>query len=207
MIYAGNVGKVVCCLHCKRDVAWDGETPIRAPNTPSAAARPPKWRIKWRKIAAGAFCLVMALPLLALGCWQAWLAQRSTSWPAADGVVLSSTIARPENDVMPGRGTRGTTSAAKIRYAYQVNGVNYQNDTVRFGNVYTNDLFGTASATVKRHPPGPATVYYDAQDPGVSVLEPGLHGLLLVRTGAGLLFTILGCVVLFNGVQPARPRE
>ncbi len=34
-----------------------------------------------------------------------------------------------------------------------------------------------------------------------SLLEPGLHGLLLVRTGAWLPFTIVGCAVVRNGMR------
>ena len=194
-IHSGNVGHVVRCMHCQGRVAWDVETPIRAPQLPPA---PPK-KIRWKEVGAGAFCLLLALSLLAQGSWQAFQACRSTSWPAADGVVISSRIRRPERD---GDALADTTSAAEIRYSYQVDGVAYKNDTVRFGNVFMNDSFGKASATVKRHPPGPTTVYYDAHNPRESVLEPGLHiGNLLGPTGAGLLFTIVGCAVVRNGLR------
>jgi hypothetical protein len=194
VIHPGNVGQVVRCLHCQRDVGWDGETPIRAAPTSSA---PPK-KIRWRDVGVGAFCLLLALPLLGWGCWQALQAHRSTFWPATEGVVISSTIGHPDNDA---RSRGRTSSAAQIRYTYQVDGVAYQNDTVRFGNVYTSGAFGIATATVRRHPPGPATIYYDARDPGTSVLEPGLHSLLLVKIVAGLLFTLLGCHFVRKGIR------
>ncbi len=145
--------------------------------------------------------LAMAVPLLVLGCWHVFQAYRSASWPATDGVVISAAIKHSNNRNHSGRGSSGKTVAAKIRYSYQVDGITYRNDTVRFGNVYMSDLFGVARATVKRHPPGPGTVYYNAQDPGVSVLEPGLHGSLFIPTGAGLLFTIISAAFILHGVR------
>lgn len=196
VISAGNVGNVVRCLHCKQRVAWEGETPIPAADTPPA---PPR-KFRWRNTAAGALCLVIALPTLGQGCWHAWLAHSSNSWPSTSGIVTSSTVKEAEEN--SSHRSAKPAVAASVRYSYQVDGAIYHNDTVRFGNSFSARAFGTAEATVKRHPRGPATVYYDPQDPDNSVLEPGLHrGNLIGPTGAGLLFAILGGVVLCNGLR------
>lgn len=198
VISAGNVGHVVSCVHCRKPVAWDGETPIPGPDAPP----PPPKRIRWKNVSAGALGLVIALPLLLQGCWNMLQAFRSTSWPSTDGVVISS--GTKHSETRAGRRSSGTAVAANIQYSYQVDGVTYHNDTVRLGNVYASDLFGIASATVKRHPAGPETIYYDAQNPGISVLEPGIHASLCLPTGAGLLFTILSGAFLLRELRRFR---
>ena len=84
-----------------------------------------------------------------------------------------------------------------VRYEYSVNGVSHQGSNLRFPNINFHSSPNTAYGFVKRYRPGsPVDVFYDPEDPELSVLKPGiparwrsdLETMLLANClGAGLL--------------------
>jgi hypothetical protein len=120
------------------------------------------------------------------------LAIQSRNWPAANGTVLKSEI---ENHV----DVHGNHSTAKIEYAYRVNGMRYENNTIAFGLVRS----GYAANEVATWPKGKATVvYYEPAHPAVSCLKRGgigwddcflfLLGVLGVALGTNTATIFLG---------------
>jgi hypothetical protein len=96
-------------------------------------------------------------------------AVRSTSFQATTGSVLSSKVTEHSGD-------EGSTYSADIRYRYNALGYEWTGGTYRFG-AYSNAGRRWARDVVAAHRVGePVTVYYDASDPSLSVLKPGLDG-------------------------------
>lgn len=201
VIQAGNVGHIVRCVHCRGRVAWEGETPVRGPDEPE---RDPGRN--WRLVRSGILPLIVGVPPLLLGCWNIVEAYRSRSWPSVQGVILSSKAQSSPDNQTPSHGTGihiSDTARAEIRYRYEVDGTSYENDCVRFGQVYSSSrLFGRAKATASRHPPGPGTIYYDQKSPDRSVLEPGFSFDVFLMPGVSLIFTGLGVALVFRGLRP-----
>jgi hypothetical protein len=128
------------------------------------------------------------------GLWEAFQVQRSGSWPSVDGIVVSSKVAA----VTSGTGnSRSTTYKADVKYRYQVDGTAYKSDALRLGQISMGMKSG-AQEDVRRHLPGPETVYYDPAEPSNSVLEPGLYWSLCLKPVVGCLFVVVG-VVMFRG--------
>ena len=143
-------------------------------------------------IAGGAVCL--------WGLWEAVQAQRSASWPAVEGTVVSSKVAAGTS----GTGSsRSTTYKAEVKYHYQVDGAAYENDVLRIGQVAMGWKSG-AKENVRQHPRGPDTIYYDPSQPSNSVLETGLYWEVGLKPAVGCLFFVVG-VVMFRGRKYARP--
>src|SRR5689334_10359956 len=68
--------------------------------------------------------------------WWGWNivqdARTSSNWRTADGIVTSSEI-RDTSDA------EGDSYSPEVIYEYQVSGVSYQNDTIKFGaNAYSS---------------------------------------------------------------------
>ena len=135
------------------------------------------------------------------GCWQGWQALRSASWPTADGEVLSSSVASHRSS---SQGRSSTTYGAEVHYRYEVDGVRYENDDLRIGQVFTA-FRSQAQKAARRHPRGPAKIYYDPSDPQNSVLEPGFHLGNCLMPGVGLLFTVVGVILVVDDRRRRRP--
>lgn len=152
---------------------------------------------KWRaapKDGVGFF--VVGAVTFFFGAWQGIEAFCSSSWPFVKGEVLSSTVETGRDNSAPRGG--GASFKGEARYRYSVSGVSYHNDVVRIGQVSTGSS-SRAKETARRHPHGPAKIYYDPANPQNAVLEPGVYGDVLVIPGVGLLFAIVGVVIIARG--------
>jgi hypothetical protein len=102
---------------------------------------------------------------------------RSQHWPTAQGRVASSEV------VVESDSEGGTSYTPKIRYSYSVDGVNHQNDRIRYGFSISGKR--AARAAVEMYPRGNAvTVHYNPQTPSQVVLDT------TVTTGSDLFGTI-----------------
>lgn len=96
-------------------------------------------------------------------------AVRSDDFRTTTGTVTS-------NEVVRRMGDDGPRYIAEIRYAYSVAGRHYTGDKYRFGAFNRTDK-RWARQLADAHPVGRSvTVYYDADNPALSVLAPGLQG-------------------------------
>jgi hypothetical protein len=111
--------------------------------------------------------------------WQ--LARASESWPSAEGRILSSTIVKHEGSFTP-----------KISYEYSVKEEKFTGDEVNYNGLETDQE--TAAAYVAKYPAGlTVRVFYDAEEPQTSVLEPGLR-----EGGCAFLPVAVVTLVLFS---------
>jgi hypothetical protein len=120
---------------------------------------------------AGKVILVLGIPMFVAFLWFQGVAYcrsaRSLRWTSVNGVVTEAKV----KDVVT---QHGRHEEAKIKYAYTVNGVRHENDTIAYGLFRGMLSWGHARRVAERYPGGtPVKVFYDPQRPGVSCLEPG----------------------------------
>lgn len=123
----------------------------------------------------GAACTVI-LPILILGGLGFFLYRRNQqsnayrqsaqSWPGTSGTVLMSSVQSK-------RTGRSHSTYPVVVYQYQVNGRDYQGQTIKAGEQFLNvRVAGQTQATVARYPIGAkVTVYFNPQNPAESALE------------------------------------
>jgi len=121
--------------------------------------------------------------------WWGWTivsnARASATWPTAEGRVTSSEIehstdSEGDDDYTP-----------RVSYTYQVNGLSYENFTIKFGETtYSSER--TALEILARYPIGAAvTVHYDPSNPDRAVLEAGVSGGSYIVLSVGLIFVVV----------------
>ncbi|MBI2122008.1 MAG: DUF3592 domain-containing protein [Candidatus Sungbacteria bacterium] len=116
-------------------------------------------------------------------------ATASQSWPAVEGVIKISEFTTNRD-----RDDGGVTYGASIVYDYTVKGTVYSGSNVHFGQYSTSDP-SYGRGLVNRYPVGEQiNVYYDPNDPSISVLEPGAGWSSFMVVGIGALFTLLGFI-------------
>ncbi|MCA9003892.1 MAG: DUF3592 domain-containing protein [Planctomycetaceae bacterium] len=121
-------------------------------------------------------------------------ARASTSWPVTTGKVL-------ESDVKAHRSSNSNSStySAHVVYRYQVEGQDYQAQTVWFGSDISTSDRSLAQNTVKKYPVKQSvTVHYDPQHPAAAVLEPGVFKTTWFYYLFGWVF--LGVGILMAGI-------
>ncbi len=133
--------------------------------------------------------------LVTFAAYLAWMGQASQSWPRVQGHVISSEVSESAR-------RRDT----KIRYAYTVDDIRYESDRIQFGPVIGIGP-ESADAYVERFPPDSRPrIAYDPENPGRSVLVPGIRWGTLVIGAAGLaLFGVLIYIRRRLEAQPSRP--
>ena len=117
-------------------------------------------------------------------------ATASKSWPAINGIIKSSrVITNRDND--------GTMYSADVVYEYLVNGQKYNSSTIRFEADFKSSNSSKAYEVINRYPEGrEVQVYYNPEKPELAVLEPGAFFSSYIIWLVGLLFFIIGCLLI-----------
>jgi len=131
----------------------------------------------------------------------------SATWPAANGVVVSSGVKRDSTRIRGGG--YNIHHVADVRYAYEVGGRRYESNTFAFGTAHAFPDSAAALAEVSAYPPGHAVrVYHDPDDPATSCLAPGVEpeglDMMLGMSGA---FALGGLFMLALGARSLRRRD
>jgi hypothetical protein len=128
--------------------------------------------------AAGAAILVVA-------CWSTVHAAKSRQWSRCAGAIRSSTIETDHNE--------GHLYRAAVSYVYQVEDQEFIGSRVRFCDWLMLGWSYPAKRIVREFPAGKSvSVYYDSNDPGESVLEPGFNWFVLGSFAFGAIFLLIG---------------
>ncbi len=114
----------------------------------------------------------------------------SLEWPQVQGKVRSAKVFQHKGE--------GGGSSAEIKYTYEVDGVGYESDRVHFGDLAASDM------VLKYRIGHDVSVYYDPDDPSISVLDRKMVGQTMnvmfgvALTGAGSLGICVGIYQFFN---------
>lgn len=171
--------------------------------------------MSWFLRLLGLLILAGGIGLLAWGMTRYFDAAASSDWPTVPGKVLSSEVKVSRTKT---KSKNKTTFGANIRYQFQVNNQDFEGTQVSFGDYSTNDR-SHADAIVKRYAVGSVvTVYYNPDEPGNCVLEPGINWVVYLLPIMGGVFVIIGLVLIFvlsrstkdrprNSAEPAKPNS
>lgn len=128
-------------------------------------------------------------------------ARASADWPTVSGTIVSSDVSVSKST--SGSGSKRKTSTVyepSITYKYEVDGKPFTSSRVTT-NDYSSSSSKRAYRIVKKYPEGStAKVYYNPDEPYLSVLEPGTTFMSYLPFGAGLLFAVVGGLVLLGGI-------
>lgn len=115
-------------------------------------------------------------------------ARTSEAWPTVEGRVVRSEVDHSTDS------EGGDSYLPQIDYTYTLDGMQYENDRVRFGeNSYS--FRRQAEAEVERYPVGRRVdVYYEPGNPENSVLEPGATLGSYLGVCLGAMFLGIGLV-------------
>lgn len=166
-----------------------------------------------------AFFVLLLLLMLAGGSYLIWrglyfirLGRESAYWPTTQGKVSRSYLHSHTHTTQNQDGTSSssTSYSPHLRYTYEVNGVWYRSNTIVLGYEELSMSRLEAEAYLDNYPTGAElTVFYNPQEPSMSVLIPGRisYGVSLVI--GGVIFTVvLLAMIFFLGFAPkALPEE
>ena len=116
---------------------------------------------------------------------------RSEHWPRAIGTIVSSAVSEQTDN-------KGVTMyTAEIRYRYSVHGQELIGDNVKFGGQLSLDASSRAANVVAKYPVGATVpVSYDPDRPSRAVLEPGKNPLAWFGIVFGMIFLVVGALLL-----------
>ena len=127
------------------------------------------------------------------------LGRKSSSWPSTGGTILQSAIDSIQS--VDDDGTSSTTYGLRLQYAYNIGGQAYEGTRRTFTETRTSS-HRQMQKLLDRFPQGGAvTVFYDPDDPGSCVLEPGVGTymyLVLAFTVSLALAGVAGLLGLFG---------
>ena len=114
----------------------------------------------------------------------------SESWPASQGTIVASWVR--ESHSRDDDGSTSTSYYPEVAYTYSVMGTEYQNDKISFG-LKTGGSHRKAFKIVSKYMnSSPVIVYYDPNNPQMSVLERSISKLLLVY---GVIMAAIGIFI------------
>ncbi len=121
-------------------------------------------------------------------------AYESVHWPSVQGAIIVSHFSSDSD-------SDGTTYKADIGYDYSINGQNLSGSTVSFGAPNSSNA-SEIRAIVNHYPLGALVpVYYNPDDPSISVLEPGINWSIFFIAGIGALFLLVGLIMAVQALK------
>ena len=158
--------------------------------------------------------VLFGLIAAAMGVWMLWWSlsttariRASASWPAADGEIIRSVVARDSSRIRGGGYNH--YFRAEITYRYQVAGKPYESDTFTFGTSHTFHTQAEAEAEVAFYAVGRhVEVRYDPSDPATSSVRPGtVPDTFKLITWMAAAFALAGMISLLSGIFSFRKRR
>ncbi len=147
---------------------------------------------KWTaEIVCTAFVLAGAV-LFIYGLVEMNRAGKSRDWPSVKGKVVY---------MAPDSG-----SGYDVMYTYDIGGQTFKSNNLDFSHLSNRD---DTRRVVRQYPEGKIVdVYYDPNDPEISVLEPGFRPGMYSMPGFGLCFALaaIGFLFLDRRMRPRRSR-
>lgn len=117
----------------------------------------------------------------------------SRDWPSVTGQVVVATVEMKVDSDADGT---STTYSPQVVYTYSVLGQQYTSDQVVIGAKRQYASRARAEAKLAYQPGQQVTVYYNPDKPAQAVLEVGATRGAWGTLAIGIVFTILGAIVL-----------
>lgn len=115
---------------------------------------------------------LIALPVGPFGLLDLRRSLKAKRWPVTTGTILSSQVVSRIRNPKTGNRYKTKLYVPVVKYAYEVDGKQLQNDRVHIGGFNTN-IPAVAEATASRYLEGDEVkVYYNPKNPKDSLLDP-----------------------------------
>ncbi len=128
-----------------------------------------------------AVLIIFGLILGGFGLFRYSIGKKSANWPQVTGKI---TYSRAESRRVDDR----TQYSPSVKYTYKVAGRQYAGNRISASDMYQKTLSGARDVLRKYPAGGEVSVFYNPDDPGVSVLKTGMPKNVFV-----LLFSAVAC--------------
>jgi Protein of unknown function (DUF3592) len=126
-------------------------------------------------------------------------AQATHSWSKTTGTITYSKVSDAGIDPSPGKIDKSSIARIHrpvIKYNYHVNNLQYQGNTIYFGDDNARNVVSYADEVVAKYRPRKqAVVYYNPRQPTLSVLEPGTSETTFLPLTFGRILVVGGICV------------
>ncbi len=113
----------------------------------------------------------------------------SKNWPAVEGTIISSEFISSRNS------EDKPSYSAEIIYEYFINSEKYLSNSITSGSQSSSSSPRSAQGLVNKYNEGEKVkVYFNPEDPGKSLLEPGFHVTDALPFVFGIIFVLVGLV-------------
>jgi len=134
---------------------------------------------------------LIGLILMTFGFYLAYFSFSTASWPTTKAEIIESRVVQ-----VPAK--NGTNYKVQIKYRYNINGVEYTGDSVRFIN-YGYDDEQEAKQIADKFPVGSKVdLKFQGSNPKMTVLEPGLHVSDWLAASAGFALIVVAFILRFT---------
>ena len=149
----------------------------------------------------GAIFLAAGIGLSIWGHGMLAEAKASADWPTVQGTITLSDVSVQTST--SGTGSKKKTSTVyqpSVVYDYKVNGQGYTSHRITAGD-FSSSSSKRAHRIAGKYPKGStATVYYNPDEPYMSVLEPGATFTSYIPFASGLIFAGVGVLIMLGGI-------
>ncbi len=131
-------------------------------------------------------------------------AKESLNWPTTAGIVVSSSV---YDSTAHEVGVNKSVFHAEVIYEFNVNDTQYSSKRISFGDYGAGDP-SHAGDIVSRYPKGMnVMVYYQPDKPIECLLEPGIKAQSFYMSGFGLVFFIVGILLIIFLPKPNEKQD
>ncbi len=125
-------------------------------------------------------------------------AKESENWPSVPGVVTSSEIS---SYVSRSDGKDQTMYSAEVGTSYEVEGKSYSTSMINLAGSSSTSVRSSVKKKIDKYPKGSSvTVYFDPDDPGHAVLEPGMPLLFWILRIAPLVLFVFAALIIIRTI-------
>jgi hypothetical protein len=126
-------------------------------------------------------------------------AKETYNWSKTAGTITYSKVSDAGTDPSPGKVNKSSIARIHkpvIKYNYRVNNLQYEGNTIYFGDDKAPNVVSYADEVVAKYAPRQkAVVYYNPRQPTLSVLEPGTSETTFLPLTFGRILIVGGIVV------------
>lgn len=144
-----------------------------------------------------AVLLVFGIILGGVGVYRYNIGKESSKWPSVQGKVTyahaQSRRTNKRNQYLP-----------SVKYSYNVKGQNYKGSGITASDEYQKTLSG-ANDILRKYPVGGnVSVYYNPEDPAISLLEQGSVKNVFVLLGGAIACFIFAIAILVSALKKGK---
>ena len=139
---------------------------------------------------------LIGLVITLIGFYYLFKSKESKSWDSTEGEILTSDVIKEFNNNSEGN---NLMYKPEICYSFSVNGQQFISNKIRIMFNFSTNWSTRAYRLVKKYPiNSKVTVFYDANNPEDSVLEPGIKFEIIVMIIIGFLITLISFYFVNN---------